>query len=26
MEEINKRLKELETSIYLNNRHPKDYD
>lgn len=26
MEEINKRLKELESSIYVNNRHPKDYD
>lgn len=26
MEEINKRLKELEASIYVNNRHPKDID
>ena len=26
MEEINKRLKELESSIYVNNRHPRDYD
>ncbi|MBQ7317298.1 MAG: serine acetyltransferase, partial [Phascolarctobacterium sp.] len=26
MEEINKRLKDLEASIYINNRHPKDND
>ncbi len=26
MEEINKRLQELEKSIYIENRHPKDYE
>ncbi len=26
MEQINKRLQELEKSIYIENRHPKDYD